>query len=141
MSEPIRRALASDAEACAAILNAWIDETPWIPRAIAPETFVQILREGLPRREAYVIGDPVAGYLSLEPETAHIWGFYVGHRGEGLGKALMDHAKEGRDFLKLNSHAANIAAHRFYMREGFQQTGGPWAGSDGIDEITMEWRR
>jgi len=141
MSEPIRKALASDAEASAAILNAWIDETPWMPRTIAPKTLVEILREGLPRRDAFVIGDPVAGYLSLEPETAHIWGLYVARKGEGLGKALMDRAKAGRDYLKLNSHAANTAAHRFYAREGFQQVGSAWAGSDGIDEITMEWCR
>jgi ribosomal protein S18 acetylase RimI-like enzyme len=57
-----------------------------------------------------------------------------------LGKALLDYAKNGRTFLKLNSHAANTRAHAFYRREGFTQIGDPWLGDDGIDEITMEWR-
>ena len=101
----------------------------------------EALTEGLPKREAYVIGDPVAGYLSMEAESNHIWGFYVADRGRGLGKALMDHVKVGRDYLQLNTHAANAAAHRFYEREGFRRIGGTWVGSDGIDEVRMEWRR
>ena len=140
MTEPIRRATAEDAPACAAIVNAWIDATPWMPRSIAAETLEQVLRDGLPLREAYVIGTPVAGYVSLEAEAHHIWGLYVARPGEGLGKALVDRAKEGRSFLRLNSHAANTAAHRFYAREGFRQVTAPWDGSDGIPEITMEWR-
>lgn len=136
----IRRAVADDAPACAAILNGWIDETEWMPRKIDADALVLLLRKGLPMREAYVIGDPVAGYLSLEAEAAHIRGFYVGGRGKGLGRALLDHVKQGRDYPKLNSHAANTRAHAFYHREGFVQTGDPWPGDDGIDEITMEWR-
>lgn len=138
---PIRKAVAEDAPACAAILNAWIDGTDWMPRMIAPADLVEALRQGLPMREAYVIGDPVAGYLSLDPAEAHIWGFYIGTPGQGLGRDLLDKAKEGRDFLKLNSHHANLRAHAFYRREGFVQVGAPWRGDDGIDEITMEWRR
>jgi len=85
-----------------------------------------------------VIGDPVKGYLSMDPVESHIWGLYV-HPGQGFGKALMDQVKVGRKYLRLNSHAANLRAHAFYAREGFDQVGEPWLGSDGIDEITMEW--
>lgn len=140
MSEPIRKALATDAEACGAVLNAWIDATDWLPREIEPDALVEILRDGLPKREAYVIGDPVVGYLSMDPVENHIWGFYV-LPGQGLGKALMDWVKVGRNYLRLNSHAANVRAHKFYAREGFVQVGEAWMGSDGIDEITMEWSR
>ena len=136
---PIRRATADDAPACAAIINAWIDATDWMPRTIASDALEAILRDGLPRREAYVIGNPVAGYLSMDPEEAHIWGLYVATPGQGLGRALIDQAKMGRDFLQLNTHAANTRAQAFYTREGFRPAGPPWPGSDGIDEITMEW--
>ena len=112
-----------------------------MPRLISAEELVTHLTAGLPTREAYVIGDPVAGYLSMETEISHVWGFYVGPRGQGLGKALMNRAKEGRDFLSLNTHAANARAHAFYEREGFVRVGDPWKGNDGIDEIRMEWRR
>lgn len=140
MSLEVRRATAGDAEACARIINAWIDTTPWMPRAVSAETIEQALRDGLPKREAYVAGDPVAGYLSMDPEENHIWGLYVEKPGHGVGKVLMAAAKAGRTFLKLNTHAANHEAHRFYRREGFVPVGKPWQGNDGIDEIAMEWR-
>jgi len=139
-SHPIRRATAEDAAPCAAILSAWIDGTDWMPRTISDADLVDALRTGLPLREAYVIGAPVLGYLSLDQTVSHIWGFYVGKPGQGLGRALLNRAKENRTFLQLNTHHANTSAHRFYKREGFIQVGDPWRGDDGIDEITMEWR-
>lgn len=141
MTDRVRRATADDAPACAAILSAWLRQTPWIEGGPSEKELTDILRTGFPLREAYVIKDPVRGYLSLEPETSHIWGFYVADTGKGLGRALMDQAKTGRDYLRLNTHLANTDAHRFYKREGFVQTGTPWKGDDGIDEITMEWHR
>ena len=98
------------------------------------------LHRGLPLREAYVVGDPVAGYISIDPDQDHIWGLYIARPGEGLGKQLLDRAKRDRKYLRLNTHAANESAHRFYRREGFQQSGTPWRGDDGVDEITMEWQ-
>ncbi|MGJ8546570.1 MAG: GNAT family N-acetyltransferase [Sulfitobacter sp.] len=144
MSEPglhIRRAGAKDGPACAAIVDAWIDATPWMPRRFDLEALTKALAEGLPKREAYVVGDPVQGYLSMDPEAAHIWGFYVARPGAGLGRALLEQAKLGRDYLRLNTHHANARAQKFYAREGFAQIGAPRPGEDGIDEITMEWRR
>lgn len=139
MTDLIRRATADDAAACAAIIDAWIEQTDWMPRRITYSELVPMFREGLPKREAYVIGNPIEGYLSMD-DTAHIWGFYVARRGAGLGAALMDRAKAERDFVSLNTHLANRRAHQFYAREGFERTGAPWDGDDGIPEIRMEWR-
>jgi len=135
----IRRATAQDGPACAQIVNGWIDQTPWMPRTASASDIEAALIKGLPLREAYVIGDPVAGYISVEVEIDHIWGFYLAIQSQGAGKALLDHVKQGRTKLRLNSPAANTRAHAFYQREGFSQVGPAWAGDDGIDEITMEW--
>jgi putative acetyltransferase len=137
---PIRRALATDGATCAAIINHWIDTTVWMPRLVPEEVIVDALTKGFTMREAYVIGEPVTGYLSLETEISHILGFYVSQTGQGLGKALLDQVKQGWTFLKLNTHHENQRAHAFYRCEGFVQIGEPWLGDDGIDEITMEWR-
>lgn len=137
----IRRATAEDAPACGAIVMQWIGDTDWLTNGPDGDAVTQALREGLPKREAYVIGDPVAGYLSMETERHHIWGFYVAERGRGLGRLLMNHVKQGRDYLQLNSHAPNTRAHAFYEREGFRKIGLPWPGDDGVDEIRMEWHR
>jgi len=135
----IRRATATDGPACATILDHWIDETPWMPRRFTRKELAEMLSDGLPKREAWVIGDPVAGYLSLDPSEQHIWGLYVRQRGEGLGCRLIDKAKTGRDRLQLNTHLPNARAQAFYTREGFVQTGEPWDGQDGVPEIRMEW--
>ena len=139
MLPPIRRAVAADGPACAAIVDAWIDATPWLPRSISREALETALTEGLPTREAWVIGDPVMGYLSMDPAEDHIWGFYIRQKGAGLGKQLMDHVKTGRGYLQLNTQQSNTRAHAFYAREGFVKVGAPWDGDDGIPEIRMEW--
>ena len=135
----IRRAVALDGPACAAIVDAWIEKTPWMERNITRAELENVLTEGLPKREAYVIGDPVTGYLSLDPVESHVWGFYVARTGEGLGTQLMDQVKKGRTRVQLNTHLPNTRAHAFYAREGFRQVGEPWDGDDGIPEIKMEW--
>ena len=137
----VRRATADDVPACAAVVNGWIDATDWLPRDFPPEDIERQIREALPDREIWVAGDPVAGYLSFDPSASRICGLYTSRPGEGLGKALMDRVKEGRDHIQLWTHAPNLAAQRFYAREGFAATGRVDAGSDGIAEVRMEWRR
>ena len=137
----VRRARPEDIPACAGVVNGWIDATGWISRAYPPEEIARFVEEAFPFREIWVVGDPVAGYLSLDPETARIGGLYTDRPGHGLGKALLDRAKEGRDYLYLWTHAPNAAAHRFYEREGFARVERKENGDDGLPEIRMEWRR
>ena len=140
MSRPIRRATAADAPACAAIVERWLASLDWMPDPPSREALEAAMREGFPARKAWVAGEPVAGYLSLDAEASHIRGFYVARPGEGVGRALLGHVKAGRDRLTLNSHALNQAAHRFYEREGFRIVARDLPGGDGVPEIRMEWR-
>ena len=94
----------------------------------------------MPDREMYLIGDPVVGYLSLNPKTDLIGAIYVEQPGQGLGKALMERAKEGRAYLQLWTHEPNVAAQRFYVREGFEVAERNPEGSDGLPELRLEWR-
>lgn len=141
MSDPaIRVATAEDVPDCAAILKAWMERADWMDSTQDIGELEAFLRKRLPMREAYVIGDPVAGYLSLEPDISHIWGLYVATPRRGLGRALLDHVKQGRTFLQLNTHEPNTDAQAFYVSQGFAHTGDYWMGWDGIDETRMEWR-
>ena len=138
----IRRADVSDAAACAGIVHGWIAGQPWL--AVKPELadLVAVFETGIPQREVYVIDAPVAGYLSMDPDAALIHGFYVDRPGGGLGKALLDRAKQGRDYLQLWTHEPNGSAHRFYWREGFETVERKQEGrGDGVPELRMEWRR
>ena len=138
----LRRATAADAPACAKIVRDWLGSIDWMPDPPAMEVIEQTMREGFPRREAYVAerNDTVLGYVSLDPDSDHIRGLYVAAPGDGVGKALVDRVKEGRDRLTLNTHLPNADAHRFYAREGFEKRGEE-TGGDGIPEYRMEWTR
>ena len=148
----VRQVEQRDVPDMARIVNSWIDDTEWMQRDLPAEDIESMLSVGLSHREIWVAGDPVQGYLSLEREIAHIWGFYCAEPGSGIGKALLDRAKAGRDFLSLNTHVPNTRAQQFYMREGFKPVAELEEGQPstlvtleerektGIRELRMEWR-
>ena len=112
-----------------------------MPRIHPPDLITQMIKDGIPNREFWVIGDPVFGYLSFNVEAQQIMGLYVSHPGIGLGKAHLEQVKLGKSYIKLWSHSANTAAHRFYLWEGFKRSGHEKIGGDGIKEICFEWVR
>ena len=138
-----RRATPEDVPAIATVLNRWIDETPWFPRAHAPEVLEGFIGEALPDREIWVLGDPIDAYLSLDPDSNKIGALFCSRTGEGCGKALLDQAKQGRAFLWLHTNAPNTRAQAFYRREGFEQVGGeiPPEPPETVPELRMEWHR
>ena len=118
----IRRGELRDAAPCAAILNAWIDDTPWMPRMHPAESVDRHYREFVfTRREVWVAGDPPVGYIALAPEDSEITSFYAAVPGNGTGKALLDHVKGSFGALSLWTFIANEGARRFYAREGFRE--------------------
>lgn len=124
MSEAnIRPANAEDALACATILNAWIDETPWMPRVHPKQDVERHYRDWvLPNRDVYVVGDPVTGYIALDREEPFITSLFCREKNQGFGKCLLDHAKAKNGLeLKLWTFVANESARRFYAREGFKE--------------------
>ncbi|GGG70815.1 N-acetyltransferase GCN5 [Salipiger pallidus] len=145
MTEPdtCRRATPEDAPAIAAVVNAWIDATPWMPRSEPPQTIEMYITKALPDHEIWVIGDPIDCYLSLDPGTSRIGALYCERTGQGFGKVLMDRVKEGREFLWLHTHVPNLAAQKFYAREGFHPVGGEIVPEppETVPELRMEWHR
>ena len=137
----IRRALPGDVPAISQVVNGWIDRTDWMPRVLSADEIEGVIARALPEREIWLIGDPVEGYLSLNPATGMIGALYLDRPGRGLGKELLDRAKVGRDYLQLWTHEPNDDAHRFYAREGFKVVERNPKGDDGLPELRMEWRR
>ena len=139
----LRRADVADAPACARIVRGWLDGQAWMPEREKPtfDELTGIIAEGIPQREFWVIGAPVAGYLSFNVAENLIAGLYTSVPGSGYGKALLDRVKEGRDYVQLWTHEPNEAAQRFYHREGFATVERRAEGrGDGVPEIRMEWR-
>ena len=137
-----RRADVGDAAACAGIVRAWLDGLTWMPEGgPSAAALTEIIAEAIPQRAFWVIGDPVAGYLSFKEDENLIAGLYTATPGTGAGKALVDQVKAGRDFVQLWTHEPNTAAHRFYHREGFVTVERRAEGrGDGVPELRMEWR-
>lgn len=136
-----RRAEIGDAADCAAIVRAWLDGLDWMPgRGPSVEELTTAIAEGIPQREFWVVGAPVAGYLSFKDDESLIAALYTAQPGLGHGKALVDQVKEGRSYVQLWTHEPNTAAHRFYHREGFETVERkPEGRGDGVPELRMEW--
>lgn len=137
----IRPATLEDAPICARIVSDWVARTPWIEPSLSLAQITARIAEAMPEREIYVIGVPVEGYLSLNSKSGIIGALYLDRPGNGFGRALLERAKRGRDRLSLWTHEPNVAAHRFYEREGFHRVERNPRGNDGLAELRMEWHR
>ncbi len=141
MTRP-RRATRSDIPACAQIIANWEAETDYLPEGPGAVRLVEIIGEAFDKREIWVTGDPVDGYMSIDPEALKIGGLYLARRGQGLGKVMLDTAKQSRDFLWLTVFAPNTRAFAFYRREGFRMASRMPSGAEGEPGvIRMEWER
>lgn len=136
----IRRAEPGDAAGCARILGDWVRETGWLPLLHTREEDLGFLSALIARAEVFVAE---GGFLVREGEDVLALYLAPEARGRGLGKALMERAKEGRDRLCLWAFAQNEGALRFYAREGFvavERTDG--AGNEaGLPDVRMVWER
>ncbi|WP_424940846.1 N-acetyltransferase family protein [Aliiroseovarius sp. S253] len=141
----IAPATSSDVPAMANILTGWNASTEWMPRVhsrASEREFAQMLVGNgwtlVARDETRLLG-----FLSRDKRKVHALYVSPHARGRGVGKALLDHAKQVSDSLSLYTFQDNDRAQRFYLREGFSEifrTDG--AGNDeGLPDICYEWRR
>lgn len=103
---------------------------------------LETVRALLPQAELYVWQDgdgAVQGFTGLSGE--HIEGIFVRPplQGRGIGKALLDRAKDARGRLTLNVYRRNERAAAFYLREGFLVQGEGVDENTGEPEYTMAW--
>lgn len=137
----LRRATPADAAACAAIVQGWLESTPWVETRLTMTQLIDGFKIGIPTYEVWVEEEnkSLNGYLSYGPSDQLIRGFYTARPGAGTGKRLLNHIKKGKSYLQLWTHAPNTRAHAFYQREGFTFTDDCRAGEDGPNEWHMSW--
>ena len=101
------------------------------------------VRRALPQAEVYVCqeGEELLGFLGLEGD--YLAGIFVrpGEQSRGLGRQLLDRAKEVRDRLGLNVYQKNVRALSFYRREGFRVLDEGTDRAAGERELRMVWDR
>lgn len=138
---PIRPAVPEDLPACARIVNDWERSTGYLPEGPGLEVITRAICDAFPAREIFVIGEPVAGYISIDPAEGKIGALYLTRPGLGDGRRLMDLAKTGRDSLWLTVYERNRRAQAFYRREGFVLAERLPSVNGAPDQFRMEWHR
>ena len=114
---------------CDAVMRAWESAT----RQSAPfltEEFIRGEREEvrtkwIPAADIWVYehDGSVVGFIALLGDE--VGGFFVQpvQQGQGVGRALMDHARRLRGRLELDVFTENSIGRRFYQRYGFRIVG------------------
>ena len=114
-------------------LNGNTDAHPFISKDYWQSHFAPV-REQITQAEIFVCEteSEIQGFIGIA--DSYIAGIFVDrkHRSLGIGKALLDYAKQRHLSLSLNVYQKNKRAVSFYLREGFQIL------SEGLDESTKE---
>ena len=145
MNLSIAPARPGDSRALARIMLGWTDETSWMPQLHTldgTDAFLAGLILEMQVTTARNVRGP-HGFLARDGETVHALYLAPKARGKGVGKRLIDRAKEETGRLTLWTFQANIRARAFYAREGFREvelTDG--AGNDErLPDVRLTWSR
>ena len=128
------------------VADIWLDTNrkahAFIPASYWESNFA-LVKEMLPQAEVYVYEDEkgIQGFLGLSGE--YIEGIFVSEQAQshGIGKCLLDYAKNRKPALRLNVYQKNMRAIRFYRREGFQIQREGLDADTGEPDYEMLWRR
>jgi ribosomal protein S18 acetylase RimI-like enzyme len=140
----LRPARPEDAAACAAIFNAWVDATDWMPRVHPVEEVERHFRQTVLAKRAVTVAErrgEVVGFVAVA--EGHVDGLYLAAhaRGQGLGSALLGAAKAASPGgLTLWTFVANQGARAFYARQGFEElrrTDGD--NEESLPDILLAW--
>lgn len=143
MKFELRLEVQSDSEACAQIIRDWGDETPWM----VPLDNLAPMKEFWSVIFAAEIGwvahrnRQILGFCARTEDNNT--GLYVAKkaRGNGLGKALLDRAKEDQHWITVWAYEKNEDARRFYRHEGLVEIGRKMeAFDDGSSLMDVEHR-
>ena len=103
----------------------------------------ELVKEMMLQAEVYVYetDQGIQGFLGLNGE--YIEGLFVSEEAQsrGIGKCLLDCAKDRKPALRLNVYQKNMRAIRFYQREGFQIQREGLDAATGEPDYEMLWQR
>ncbi|WP_110877118.1 N-acetyltransferase [Franconibacter helveticus] len=130
-----------------ALLPLWLASTTLAHPFISPEYWQESLPSVrdlyLPRARTWIAergGEP-EGFISVLDER-FIGALFVAPEklGEGIGAALLDHAKQHYDDLSLEVYQQNARAVRFYHAQGFRIAASAWQEETQHSTWIMRWR-
>ncbi len=112
----------------------FIDEGYWLGN-------YDTVKELLPSSTIYIYeeNNMLQGFIGLMDQ--YIAGIFVNItcQSKGIGKALLDYAKESYSKLSLHVYKKNVRAVKFYLREGFTVVKEQIDENTGEIELEMKW--
>ncbi|MCI8510426.1 MAG: GNAT family N-acetyltransferase [Lachnospiraceae bacterium] len=126
-------------------MRIWLEANQQAHDFISPDYWQEnykTVRELLPQAEVYIYEtapSEIKGFIGLLEN--YIAGIFVDKaaRSTGIGKRLLEHAKEKKKELTLHVYAKNEGAVQFYLREGFQIREKKVDADTGAEEFLMVW--
>lgn len=116
--------------------HSFIEKTYW-------KSHYSEVRKMMPEAEIYVFdsGEGILGFIGLQED--YIAGIFTeeNNRGRGIGKHLLQCAKQNHSSLSLHVYLKNERAVRFYEREGFMIAGEQSDEETGEQQYVMEWKK
>ena len=131
----VRRVRPEELPIAAAVYQKVLRETfTWLPAA--RHNAQVFLRDALQEDVYVAVADHrIVGVAALFTVDSFIHSLYVAQRGQGVGKALLDHlTRAAPGPLSLKCQMANTRARTFYRREGFRELD---EGDDGTHWVRM----
>ena len=108
------------------VIEVWY-QASLIAHSFLPEAFFEaerqeVVEQWMPASETTVYEDngQVVGFVSLVGNEVGAIFVHPDHQGRGIGRALMDHARDCRPHLELSVFEANPIGRRFYDAYGFR---------------------
>lgn len=130
------------------IMNIWLKATAkahsFICEKYWNDNFAVVKNNYIPDSDTYVYekNGKIYGFISIMQEN-FIGAVFVDTdmQSKGIGRALMDFAKEKYGSLKLNVYKKNGQAVNFYIKNGFTITQEQLDEKTGEDELVMQWAK
>ena len=128
------------------VANIWLDTNItahyFIPEQYWKSNF-ELVKELLLQATVYVYEDnqEIRGFIGLNDE--YVEGIFVSGEMQslGIGKLLLNYAKDKRNKLFLNVYQKNAWAITFYQREGFEIQHSGLDEAAGEKDYVMVWQR
>ena len=128
------------------VANIWLDTNItahyFIPEQYWKSNF-ELVKELLLQATVYVYEDnqEIRGFIGLNDE--YVEGIFVSDEMQslGIGKLLLNYAKDKKNKLFLNVYQKNARAITFYQREGFEIQHSGLDEAAGEKDYVMVWQR
>ena len=126
-----------------ALLDVWYRSSV-VAHSFLPEEFFEterreIAETWMPMAETvvYELDGRVVGFLALIGNEVGAIFVDPEHQGRGVGRALMDWARDSRPFLELSVFEANQSGRGFYESYGFEYVGSAVNEATGHPELRL----